>query len=1150
MPQWTGQQLEAIYSEYHNIVCSAAAGSGKTAVMIERVIRMLREGADPEAFLIVTFTNAAAAEMKEKIRKRLMEETADRSIRRALEKLDMMDISTIHSFCQHLIRQEFQAAGVDPLFRICSAGMARKLFQDAFASACGSLLNEDDPDYREFRKRFSRNEAQDIASAVYTFMMSLPEPEQWLADACDNVPLAMDQNHPWFRTLSKMLREKLGSAYVVLRQMYDMFQEPEHIESFRELWKSDEQLFHVKQLWADGEPVTAEQLNRPFARMSTPRNLNRVELDWKERYAEKRDKLKAAAAEIGELIIPDPEKAEREFANMRESLQGLKKIMLRVCADFDRNKARMRVLDFNDLEHKAYGILKNEACRESVRARWRYIFVDECQDVSAVQDAVIQALAAEQNSLFMVGDVKQSIYRFRRADPMLFLNRKRYYERPETDGASLALQTNFRSRPEILQTVNTVFRDIMREETAEMDYTAAEELIPGLPAEGNVPVQVDLIAPDAEQDRIGQLADYIAMRMAELKAERLDYRDAVILMPVVSGEGKKLADALARRNVPVFFDGGAEFYELDEIREFILLLQLVDNPLQDIPLISVLKNAPFWFSEEELAHVRLANQGKGVPFWQAFADCAEQDTETGVRCREARDRIRKWREKESVSVLSAFMYELLADSQVYAAAGGKPAGNTARRNLRMLCRQAEDAENAGVYTLRDFLSWVSDQSGGSDQKAASPLADGDNVVRIMTMHKSKGLQFPVVFCLGLDKPFRKHAEPRVALDAELGITLFYKQPKHRLARRTAADQIFAWKKEHEERAEKIRLLYVAMTRAQQRMFLAGVTEERTGWKLPPGEYRVLSAEDCMDWILPALMDAQKQYTGCAQASKPWNITCFDTIQQETVDNAEDIHSLEEWLESIGSAPYVEELWTEEHPEEPEDIIPEKMVKKSVTALLKQAETAPVPGEDEEETPEDKRIPERFSRAMRKYAAGRYPAFMMPNEEHRGAWRGTVIHRFLSLADLGRIRDAGEGLKDELERMKREMADAGVLTEEEAGVIPAEDAERFFRSEIGRRMLRSPEVRREWAFNLVREEENMLVQGVIDCAFREEGGWVIVDYKTDRVENPGELAETYGLQLNWYAAALEALTGCPVKEMWLYSLCKNAPVPVGRRELSL
>ena len=1131
MTQWTEQQKMVIDSDERKLICSAAAGSGKTAVMIERVLRLIREGADPEAFLVVTFTNAAAAEMKEKIRKRMREQRQDPNIREAYNKIDMMEISTIHSFCQRLIRQEFQAAGVDPMFRICEAGVRQKLFDTAFRSACNMLLKDNDSDFGIFRKRFEKDETQRIVSSVYTFMMSLPDPEEWLEMACAGVPEQIDSSHPWFRYAGEIVQEKLNTASILLRQQYRMFDEDGRLDAYRDVWAKDSELFHVKQLWAGGEAVSPEKLEAGFCRMPGVRGLNIIESGWKSRYEEIRKKLKKLDEEISGLIFPDPEKVCGEFTNIKESLAALRKIILLTLENFEQAKQKMRVLDFQDLEHKSLKILRSAEYRQSVQQRWQYIFVDECQDVSAVQDAIIQALLGDENSLFIVGDVKQSIYRFRLADPMIFMRRSREYIQPDTDGDCLSLQMNFRSRPEILETANTVFRDVMRESTAEMDYTPQEELIPGREVEGNFPVMVDLLEPNPEIPYHEALADYITERALELKNEGFDYRDMVILMQKVSSDAPKLVESLAARNVPVFFDGGADFYTLDEVQSFLRLLELMQNPYQDLPLISSLRNPPFMFTEQEMAEIRLCASGK-IPFWQAFDMCAAQDTEIGKRCAGAKQKLDEWRELSKTMPLGTFLFHLAGDSMHYAMAGASPAGHTAQKNIRLLCMQADAVQDAGIYTIRDFLSFAADQASGGDTRAAAPLAENDNVIRIMTMHKSKGLQFPVVFCLGLDKGMKGRQEASVQVDAELGIALRYKEPKQRISRKTAADEIFAWKKEREERAERIRLLYVAMTRAQERMFLAGITEDRLNWQLPPGEHRVQSARDFLDWIVPALRDAEKLSTGCAHHSTHWKIRTLGINQQKNVENAPVIHNLENWLNSLLSQTPVDGLWKESFEEEEN---PDRMIKRSVTAIIRKAEQEAFGPEDQEETPEEKRIPERFSRALRKYDMSRLPPFMTVPPEKQGAWRGTVTHRFLSLVDLARVRGAGTGLEQEIIRMRDEMKSSGILRDEEAEVIDAADVAGFFSSDIGRRMLASPEIHREWGFNLFREEENLLIQGVIDCAFVENGNWILLDYKTDRIEDPEVFCESYRPQLAWYAVALETLTGRKVHEKCLYAL---------------
>ena len=1136
MPEWTAQQRAVIDSPSEKIICSAAAGSGKTAVMVERILRMLREGKKPDTFLVVTFTNAAAAEMKQKIRDRLRAERRDRNLRAALEQIDLMEISTIHAFCQHLIRQEFQAAGVDPFFAVCDGARSRKLFEDAFRTACASLQRESHPDYLHWKKCFSYKDSGDMIRSVHSFMMSLPDPFEWLDRSCDRVPLQADPDHPWFETAACIVREKLKTAQMILRRQYLMFEEEPHGEPYRAVWKSDSELFHVKQCIAEGK-TPEEGSPESFIRLPAWSKLNSLELDWKERYTALRDQLKGLMKEIDPLIDPDPETVERDFGCLRAALQGLKVLTRRTAEKFAERKQKLRLLDFSDLEQCALKILRTEPVGSAVRRRYPEVFVDECQDVSQVQDEIIQRLSSGEGHLFMVGDVKQSIYRFRLAEPNMFLNRMREYDRPETAGSLLELQTNFRSRPEILETANTVFRDVMRQETAEMDYTEREELIPGIPAEGFHPVQVDVLEPDPERTKLEITADDVVQRIRELEAEGFRYRDMVILMPRVSGDGPKLAELLEQRGIPVFFDGGGDFYEREEISAFVQLLAHIDNPLLDEPLLSVLKNAPFFFTEEELARVRLKNPGKDVPFRQAFEDCLAAEGELGDRCREAAEKIRGWRKLASVLPMGTFVRTLCSDSHRMAMAGLRSAGNTAQQNLRIFCRKAEEAEKGGIYTLNRFLSFVSEQAGGGDQREAVPLAEGDQVVRLMTMHKSKGLQFPVVFCLGLDGSLAHRAENSLMMDAELGICLNYKRPEFRISRPTAATLIFSWKKNREQRAERIRLLYVAMTRAQQRMILAGVGEDNVLWQSPAGEHRVLSAGNYMDWIVPALMDAAKQSTTFTQGKTPWEIRLSAVNQQTVVDKNTSYPQIRSWLDSLLCAPPVEDLWKEEKPEP----VLSAMQKKSVTSLLRNAEQTVE--EEAEETPESKRIPDRFSRALKRSELQKVPAFMQPPPEKRGAWRGTLIHRFLSLTDLERIRQAGPDPVPALQGMKEEMLASGVFTPEEGAVIRPEDAAAYYRSPLGVRMLASPEVRREWDFNLYRPEMNLLVQGVVDCAFREPEGWVLVDYKTDHVENEQELVETYRPQLQWYAEAIGTLTGQPVKEAWLYAISCRKPCPV-------
>ena len=1145
MPQWTEDQQRVIFSQSGKLICSAAAGSGKTAVMIERIARLIRDGADPFSFLVITFTNAAAAEMKEKIRRRLLSERKDPVIAAAAEKAGSMEVCTIHSFCQHLIRQEFQIVGVDPLFQICTEVQREKLFGDAFRTACNKLRRQEDEDYLSFIRRYSPEKAKEIVIAVWQFIMSLPDPFGWLEKKTEDLPLKMEQDHPWFKTVSRMIGEKKMTLRLILRRQADMFDEYEKQEAYREVYREDQARVEALCRWADGKPDERGKPDLDFGKLPSLKNLNDRETDWKDRYQEQRKQLKKICEEIKDWINLDADQTGKEFTEIRNSLRGLRKVTEETHLAYEKNKSRACVLDFTDLEHKALAILKDESGKISVRNRYQRIFVDECQDVSSVQDALIQELAGENNTLFMVGDVKQSIYRFRLANPRLFLSR--ITDRGPDAGERIFLQENFRSRPEILETANTVFRDVMRKGSAEMDYTPADELKQGRQDfSGSVPVSVDLLETGEDRTRLETVADHIAEQIGELIREnKYRYRDIVILMPEVSTDGPKLAEMLRNKGIGVFFDGKGSFFEQQEIKIFRNLLMLLDNPRQDLPLLTVLVNPPFDYTEEELSYIRLKNSGRGVPFWQAFQEISEEESAFGLRCRKTREKIDKWRFLSSRTRLPDFLWYLIEDSALYAITGAGAGGRAGQKNLRNFCLQADRAAERGISSLREFLDFLTEQASGGEMQAAAALGDEDNLVRIMTMHKSKGLQFPVVFCAGLEKGLTGKSGGTVKLDEELGLCLPYKVPKWRLSRNTVADDIFEWKKKHDVKAEKICLLYVAVTRAQEKLFLVGTETDRPLWHLPSGDHRTQAASDYLDLIMPALLDQDKKSTSFTQGPKHWNIRVFDNIQQKNVETSEDIHNLMPWLKSMLSAPPVDDLWKTE-PEEKRRRERENSLKKySVTAVLQNARNRCFLEEDEQ-TPEEKRTPDYVERALRRYQTDSGSVFGTSVKKAGGALRGTVIHRFLSLVDLEAVRKA-EKMDDQLFLSLRDHLTAEqVFTQEEASWIRPETVSGFFVSEIGRRMLASPEVHREWDFNLCIRERNMIVQGMIDCAFLEGDGWILLDYKTDHITDENAFVDEYRPQLEWYAVALRELTGKPVLESWLYALSVDKAFAVRQR----
>ena len=1134
MPQWTKDQKDVICSSSKRIICSAAAGSGKTAVMIERIVRLIREGADPFSFLVITFTNAAAAEMKEKIRQRLISERRNPVIAAALEKAGGMEICTIHAFCQRLIRREFQAVGIDPSFQVCTGSQRKQLFDEAFRDGCDQLNKKKDKDYRTFIRQYDQEKAKEIIREVYEFIMSLEDPFTWLKTKMGDVPKTVDRNHPWFRIISRIVKEKSFSLQILLRRQAEMFNENEKQEAYREIWKADNELIQKLIRWSEEETVPEERPAGEFIRLPVMKNLNSAEIDWKERYQALRRQLRDAYKGMVSLIFVDMDQTLNEFSAVSSSIRGMVKIIEKTHQCFGQNKKRECVLDFNDLEHKALEILQSPYGQKSAQDRYGWIFVDECQDISSIQNAIIEELSGKDNSVFMVGDVKQSIYRFRQANPGLFL--ERLTGEPENTQSVFYLQENFRSRPEILETANMVFRDIMKKETSEVEYTRRDELIAGrTDCPGFAPVFADLVEPEKGMSRLEAAADYAAGQILELvETDCFQFRDIVILMPEVSTDGPVLAKLLKERNIPIFFDGRGDFFQKPEISIFRNLLMLLADPKQDLALIAALVNPPFCFTEEELSRIRIENGEWKRPFHDAFEKAEKRQDELGIKCRHVREKIREWRFRASRMNLNDLLWYLGEETGLYVLSGVSDENGTARRNIRILFLQAAAAEKRGICKLQDFLNLLSDQESTGEMQAASALGEEDDVVRIMTIHKSKGLQFPVVFCLGLDKGVAGRPGGTVRLDAELGVCLPYKVADCRLSRKTTADSLFEWKNERDTKAEKICLLYVAMTRARERLYLVGTEHDRPLWHIPSGEHRVMAASDYMDWIMPALLDCEKNSTAFTQATKPWKIRIFKGNQQETVEMDRVIHNLRPWVESVLSADPVDELWKAVPEEETARTGKNRVDKKSVTTLLRNNADMML-NEEKEQTPAEKRIPDYVEKVLNRYRPEVRPVPGKEKKEADGAQRGTAIHRFMSLVDLDRIREAGEAGEELLESFRKEFLSAQVFSEEEASWIRPDKITRFFASSLGKRMLVGEKVHREWEFTLFLRERELMVQGMVDCAFLEEGEWILIDYKTDTIHDETAFVERYRPQLEWYASAISELSGITVRECWLYSL---------------
>ena len=1207
MPNWTPEQRQAIDARNHTILVSAAAGSGKTAVLVERIASLLQEGLQTHLkdMMIVTFTTNAAGEMRQRLARTLKERypEAPEVYGQALDELEGTQISTIHAFCQQLLREEFQAAGISPMFTIADEKRTAILFDEAARDAMNALLvpenGEAEESIRFLTDGYPMRQILDWNKQLYKTLMSMPHPFEWLRKAVDAIPDPDYRHQPWYESMFRELGLRTGQARRLVKQLTDAAREPECPDARRkdaaDISNAMEQLLSALEDPSTREETLAAGAKYPRCRTLRSDNPNE-QLFADQVFRPLYEKLKKY---VNEQIFgifagqdPDNEVNRREDEAIHRACLGLQLLVTETHRRYFDLKLKANVLDFSDLEQLTMQILDDPDLRERLQHRYTHIFVDECQDVSAIQDAIVQRLHGENNMLFMVGDVKQSIYRFRQADPTLFMEKLNTYSRAwDADCRRIDLQRNFRSRPAVLDATNRLFREVMRHEVNEIDYLPEDELIPGRETENDPKVEVILAKhmdecmsfmaePGPWRDRLEALqkkpelskpVTVQAMCAAERIRELVDhgseelppvkYRDIVILMPKkASGAGETVARILMEYGIPSYVDGGTGYFDLPEVRQLRDMLAVVDNPHQDQPLLTTLKLSPFLLEDHQLAEIRLCRPEKDVPFYDALAACAEEPTELGTLCHDVLEDLARWHELSGMMPLADFIWLLLRQTEFYALSGAMIGGAERQANLTMLCDRAESYEQTMNGGLHGFLTYLSElETVGGDSDAAQMVGENEDLVRIMTMHKSKGLEFPVVILMNMDHSDAGH-DKSLLIHEKLGIDVTYANPALNLRRPGHRAFGFRMAKYADERAERCRLLYVAMTRAREKLIMiCSGGEGRPLWQAEPNVSRTAAADSMKNWVMCAVCDElgecvtpalsadmhdrektfQQLSTVFQQAGTPYIFRIWAPLNGLPVEKREKLEDIGGRLRRILAEPVdpsLAEQWALL-----EQTVDEGPMKTSVTAIVHGTLTR-LPQEDEVFETDEGRPQKAMPMIDRKKEPPRRPAFM-EKRGLTGTERGTLTHKLLALTDLSALRETND-LHAELVRQLQRMTDEGRLSVEEQLQAELPLIERFYISGLGQRLLRTDpkKIHREWQFNM-RWTENTLVQGVIDCAFHDENGWVLVDYKTDRDTTPEVLLTHYARQLKLYAGAVVAITGEPVKEMWLFPLRRGVGIRV-------
>jgi len=1193
---WTEDQKKAILARNSNLLVSAAAGSGKTAVLVERIIQLIiKEKVDINKLLIVTFTHAAAGEMRERISAAILAEMEkndgnDEHLRRQINLLNRASINTLHAFCTNVVRKNFYLLGIDPHFRIgdsMETGLIKlevleELFEAEYEKESKFFLGL----VEMFGGSKNDNSFQDLVLRSYEFIQSKPYPQKWFRERVEDftVDTQSFEKSLWVKTLINQVKIKLFAARDFFSEARIISEKPGGPQTYQECLLND--MLIVDHLITASDKGLSGLFNE--VKDIKFKRLGRVSKDVEEGLKEEakglRDEGKKVIKEIQELILAkNPEEYRRELNEIYPYMKYFNELVNTFMEHYQERKREKGILDFNDLEHYTLNILSNKAVAEEYQYQYKYIFVDEYQDSNLVQESILNYIKRE-NNLFLVGDVKQSIYRFRLADPSLFMEKSETFQNEEGDlNRKIDLNTNFRSREEIIHSVNCIFKQIMSRDFGELDYDEKaclypdakrkkpEQDIPGrVNLEESSPVEVCLIekdfAPELENqiEEIGDVeveARFVVRRIKELTNQQIydpeleryrniKYRDIVVLLRTTKNWAGVFLENFIAEGVPAYADVNTGYFEFVEIDVFMNLLRLIDNKRQDIPLLSVMRSPICSFNIEDLIKIRVNSQSSG--YFEAVEKYIEKnDDELAKKLKGFITRLNTWKDETRFIPIDEFIWKLLIETGYYYYAGAMPGGQQRQANLRILYDRARQFQRTSIKGIFNFIKFVDKlKTSSDDMGTAKILGENDNVVRIMSVHKSKGLEFPVVILAGMGKQFNlTDTSARVLFHKDLGIGPRYVNLELRGYTDTIARITIKNKIKLESLSEEMRILYVAMTRAKEKLVMVGSVANLEGkvnkWKKNIGPFNLARGRTVLDWVCPVLMrhiDGVKlrelanvswERDKLIQDNSRWviNICNQGQIIQRELKKVEEQKELQNLFRNFvprGGTPEQEIITSRlnwEYNKKEAIKIPSKL---SVTQVknLKAGDLDKI----------GISIPGLLKR----------PGFINDRQrqeknEFTAAEKGTIMHFVMQHLDFRQT-----GNENQIKKQVEKMVEKELLREEEAAETNYKKIFNFFCSKLGQRVLKAKEVYREYPFNLLCKayevieeledsEEELLIQGVIDLYFREGNELVLVDYKTDLIsrETRDIVINKYRVQLDLYKTALESIQGQRVKESYLY-----------------
>ena len=1187
---WTQRQADAIESRNETLLVSAAAGSGKTAVLVERVITLiLQDHIGLDQMLIVTFTNAAASEMKEKIHVRIKKALAEdvlsaadrRFLRHQLSIMGSARISTFHRFASEIIHRYYHIIDVAPQLAVADPARQELLKAEAMDELFEAMFEEENADFKLLMDCYAGvktdQPVRELILSFCSFLDSLPDPGSFARRLQQG---ELTDTSLFYALAESDLQTRLTAALHAMDACEPFFLHGAEgmglppTELLAEKHRIDREYLQAALNGLSQRPLeeTIGLLQKyTFQRMQA----SKAEKDsW--------EQIKAEVSALRDMAKEVIKKLRKEYAGFSQQLLELEKevqlplfaALCRLTADFDdryrQKKLAKGLMDFSDMEHYALAILENQQVCSEYREAFRYVFIYEYQDSNMVQETLIRRVSRPDN-LFMVGDVKQSIYKFRLAEPELFLTKYQEMKAEKREGRVIDLNANFRSKASVIALVNRLFQVIMNRQTCAMDYDEDAALLEGMPYTGPLSYEPQLYLidstrqtepgketaedalpadeesfkeePDGEEassaieelkaaelealQAAGIIRSYLGRPIYDSKkqSERpLSYRDMVILMPVVKGKGEIFYKALAAAGIPVYLERTEGYFDTLEVQVFLNLLRLINNSRNDLALISVLHFPAFGFSADQLAAIRLFAMQEGLrarePFSRAFLLYGEKGSDEALRqrCRQFTERIAAWKKEAAYRTLGDFVWMLLCESGILDCCLALPGGIQRQANLRALADKAEsyEAESAlGLYGFITYIESIKDKVSLGEAEIFSEEADA---VRIMTIHKSKGLEFPFVLVTGLAAQFADHGTPPdLVCHKQLGAGMLLVNPKTSLKNRPFIYRLIRRQQKKEELAERIRLLYVAATRAKDILIFSACKHKAAAyWNgLSVADERGTFADSYLALLYSAFA-GQKTFHLIDRSRLAQAVS-----QQAAEDPFKEALQKGFCIDENAMPISQEELRQRLAFEIPCGDAENAKTKYSVSQL---AELSLLDGNDTAAVPDFK---DSF----------RAPSFIDPKERLDSAARGTAYHTVME-----HLPFTSEGKSPgEIRVFMEQLCASGILTEPQLHAVDPGKIAAFFTSPIGRRVCASSRVLKEAPFTLQKEfrGRRILVQGTLDCCFIEDGCWILVDYKSNYVDPAREkeamehLQRTYRPQLAEYRYALQTITGIPVKEAVLY-----------------